>query len=227
MTVSLIVPTFNEAENVKTLYEAIIMLNLDKEVVVVDDFSPDGTIDNLKKASNGSNDVKILVRPKKMGLGSAYKDGLKLCSGDIIVEMDGDLSHNPQELPKIVRRLQDADIVVGSRNIKGGRVVGWKLHRRIINICANMLVRITLGLECRDSTSGYRAYKREVFERVALMSRYNSFEFQIEALYLAKKLGYKIVEEPITFTNRSQGKSKLKLIDIINFFSAIITLRIY
>lgn len=223
--VSIIIPTYNEAKNIGNLIKAITEAPINGEVVVIDDNSPDGTGDVVVGLSNVFRNLKLLTRHQKMGLGSAYKDGLKLCSGSIIVEMDADLSHDPNELDKILKALEINDIVIGSRYIYGGKIVGWKWYRKIISSIANFLARVILGLRVRDVTSGFRAYHRSVFEKIVSASCCDGFDFQIEAVYIAKKLGFKIAEVPITFTNRSSGKSKLSLSEIFIFLKSLITIR--
>lgn len=194
-------------------------------MVFIDDNSIDGTAEKIKELSAKQDNIKLLIRPKKMGLGSAYKSGLEQSSGNIIVEMDADLSHDPAELTKIVKELQNADIVVGSRRVKGGRVIGWIWHRRLIHIVANIFTKLLLGLDVDDSTSGFRVYKREVFKQIASLSKFDGFEFQVESLYIAKKLGLKVEEVPIIFRNRKHGTSKLSLRDVIYFIKAILKMK--
>jgi dolichol-phosphate mannosyltransferase len=222
---SLLIPTYMENENlpvlVKSLEENFGDLNL--EVIFIDDNSPDGTAKSLKELIGIYDNMKLLVRPCKMGLGSAYKDGFKVTSGEVIVEMDADLSHNPRELPRLVKALNylDADVVVGSRYVSGGAVLGWKWYRRLISRTASLLASLVLNLNVNDATSGFRAYKRKAFEKIVSQSRLNGFEFQVEALYIAKKLQLKTVEVPITFKKRIRGRSKMKFTDILNFLQSV------
>ena len=225
--VCVVIPTYNEAENLPKLVEAL-EEELQKEnfnIIVVDDNSPDGTSEMIRKMSEGYDNLRLFVRPEKRGLGSAYKDGFKVSSGDFIVVMDADLSHNPEELPKLLETLNDADVAIGSRYVPGGRVVGWKGHRRLISRGANLLARLVLGLNIKDATSGFRAYKRRALEEIASRSSLNGFEFQVEALYIAKRLGLKVTEVPITFASRKRGKSKLSLKDVITFMHAVCAMR--
>ena len=209
---------------VKSLEESFHDSNL--EVIFIDDNSPDGTAQSLKELTTTYDNIKFLVRPYKMGLGSAYKDGFKDASGEIIIEMDADLSHNPKELPKLLKALSQADIVIGSRYIKGGHIYGWKWHRKLISCVANSLAKLILGLKIRDTTSGFRVYKRKAFEKIASESAFDGFEFQVEALYIAKRFQFMTAEVPITFKGRIMGKSKIKLKDIINFLRLILKMRL-
>lgn len=225
---SVLIPTYKESKNLPALIKSL-ENNLSRwefEVVFIDDDSSNGTAEMVRKLSARHDNLRLLVRPKKMGLGSAYKDGFKVSTGNFIVEMDADLSHNPEELPKLLEELNHADVAVGSRRVPGGRVVGWKWHRRLISLGANLLASLVLGLKVRDATSGFRAYKRSTFDEIASKSTMNGFEFQIEALYIAKKLGFKVVEVPITFTGRKRGESKLRPKDVVNFFKSIFKMRL-
>jgi len=224
--VSIIIPTYNELENIGKIIRAINGLQLRQEIVVVDDSSPDATAGLVSKLSMDYNNVKFLVRPRKMGIGSAYKDGLKLASGNILFEMDADLSHNPQELSEIADALEHADVVVASRHVSGGRIVGWKWYRKLIHTGANLFAELVLGLKVKDSTSGFRAYRRAAFEQIVLKSRFDGFEFQVEAIHIARKLGLKVTEVPTTFINRRYGNSKLHPKDIISFAKAILKMKL-
>lgn len=205
---------------IKLLEESLSQQKL--EVIFIDDSSSDGTIETIRELSEEYSNLKLLIRSRKMGLGSAYKDGFKVSSGEVIVEMDADLSHNPKELPKLFKALNHADVVVGSRYIHGGKTIWWKWYRRLISWGASLLTNLFLGLGVRDATSGFRAYKRKAFEGIASKSSLNGFEFQVEALHIAKKLKLKVMEVPITFIDRTRGKSKLGLRDIINFAKSIL-----
>jgi len=196
------------------------------EVIFIDDGSSDGTIETIRESSERYGNLKLLVRSHKMGLGSAYKDGFKASSGEVIVEMDADLSHNPKELPNLFKALSHADVAVGSRYIRGGNAIWRKWYRRLISRGASLLANLILDLEVRDATSGFRAYKRKAFERIASQSSLNGFDFQVEALNIAKKLKLKVVEVPTTFIDRTKGKSKLGPKDIINFAQSILKMRV-
>ena len=226
MEISVILPTYNERENLEKLLPVLLKYP-NVEVVVVDDNSSDGTSTFVKELMKNHKNLKLIERPSKLGLGSAYKDGFKATIGKKIVTMDADLSHDPKyiaEFNKVVDE-EGADIVVGSRYVSGGRIVGWKPHRRIISWGANFLARNVLGISVRDATSGYRMYRREVFAKIASHSVMKGYEFQIEALFLAKKFGFKIYEYPIVFVDRKAGKSKLSIKDILKFLNAVLKLR--
>lgn len=224
---SILIPTYNELKNVLALFEKLkdILSLKGVEVVFIDDDSPDGTAQMIKKMLSDYSNVKLLVRSEKKGLGSAYKDGFRLSSGEFVITMDADLSYNPQEVLKLIEALNHADIVIGSRYISGGRIVEWEWYRKIVSRVANLLARFVLGIRVRDATSGFRAYRRVVFKKIVSLLSSSGFEFQIETLYIAKKLGFKVVEVPITFTTRKKGRSKLGIDDIIKFALSIIKMR--
>jgi dolichol-phosphate mannosyltransferase len=223
--VSIIIPTYNEAENVGDIVHVISKIPFDSEVVIVDDNSPDKTCEVVKALSREFATLKLLSRPQKMGLGSAYRDGLKLCSGNVVVEMDSDLSHDHRDLVKLVKALENADMVIGSRYVEGGKIIGWSRNRRVVSGAANLLVKIVLGLGVKDATSGFRAYRKNVFERIISVSRLNGYAFQVETAHIAKMLGLRIVETPITFAERKRGNSKLGFPEMFSFFKAVVILK--
>ena len=175
-----------------------------KEIIVVDDNSNDETTDVVKRLANKYGNIRLLIRPCKMGIGSAYRDGFRLSHGDIIVQIDGDLSHDPRELPKLIKSLENSDLVIGSRYIRGGYIVSWTLFRRLLSSGANLLVKLMLGLRIRDCTSGYRAYRRQAFKRIIRLSRVDGFAIQVETAYIANRLGYRIAEVPCSFIDRKK-----------------------
>lgn len=224
---SILIPTYNETENIPELTSSLMnsLSGLDFEVVFIDDNSPDGTAEMVRRLSEEHRNFWLLVRDAKKGLGSAYKDGFKISTGHFVVEMDADLSHNPEDIPRLLEALNPADIAIGSRYVEGGKITGWKWHRRLTSWGANLLVRLVLGLKVKDATSGFRVYRREPFEEIANRSTLNGFEFQIEVLHIAQKLGFEIEEIPITFTDRERGQSKLSLKDVVNFAWRLLKMR--
>ncbi|MFQ6080475.1 MAG: polyprenol monophosphomannose synthase [Candidatus Bathyarchaeia archaeon] len=227
--ISVMTPTYNEAENVSKLVDLLHKALKGKcfEIIIIDDNSPDGTAEVARKLSGRYENIKLLCRPVKMGIGSAYKDGFRLCSGDVIAYMDADLSHDPRSLPKLIEALENADIAVGSRFMRYGGVIGWGWYRYLINLGANLLARLILKLDVKDTTSGYKAYKRKAFEKLVSISNFGGFtDFDEEMLYLAKKHGLKVKEIPITFANRERGNSKLRLRDILAFIKALLDIRL-
>jgi len=224
--ISIIIPTYNEVNNIGPLIERLQSLPLNKEIIVVDDNSNDGTIDVVKRLSERYNNVRLLVRPRKMGLGSAYKNGFRLARGDIIVQMDGDLSHDPSELPRLIKGLESADVVIGSRYVKGGRIVSWGPLRRLISLGANLLARLILRLRMHDCTSGYRAFRRKAFREIMNLNEADGFAFQVETIYIASRLKLRVSEVPCTFYNRTSGKSKLDLREMLKFLMFLFSMRL-
>ena len=217
-----IIPTYNEKENIVKMLESVMGLEFPFDVLIVDDGSPDGTARLVEVvASNFPERIHLLERKGKLGLGTAYIAGFKWALErhyKYIFEMDCDFSHDPQDLVQLRIPCAEgrAGVTVGSRYVKGGGVVNWPLGRRLISKGASIYVNIVLWLGVNDSTAGFVAYKREVLEAMDLESiRFIGYAFQIEMKYRAKKLGFKITEVPITFCDRILGTSKMSL-DIFN-----------
>ena len=217
-----IIPTYNEKENIVKMLESVMGIEFPFDVLIVDDGSPDGTARLVEVvASNFPERIHLLERKGKLGLGTAYIAGFKWALErhyKYIFEMDCDFSHDPQDLVQLRIPCAEgrAGVTVGSRYVKGGGVVNWPLGRRLISKGASIYVNIVLWLGVNDSTAGFVAYKREVLEAMDLESiRFIGYAFQIEMKYRAKKLGFKITEVPITFCDRVLGTSKMSL-DIFN-----------
>ena len=226
--VCVVVPTYNEKENVLPLIEEVESVGIPGLCMLfVDDSSPDGTADEITRAASTRPWVRLLQRPGKMGLGSAYQDGFReaiaATNAEIIVEMDADLQHPASALPSLVGAIgEGADVAVGSRYVPGGGAWGWGLGRRTISRAANAYSRLLLGLSVRDATSGFRAYRRSAAESVAnARLPAKGFEFQVAALHLLRGRAA-VVEVPFAFTSRSAGKSKLRLADVLRFFFALL-----
>jgi dolichol-phosphate mannosyltransferase len=208
-----IVPTFNERENLPILAKQL-MEQAHVSLLVVDDRSPDGTgdvADALARAHPGRIDV--LHRTERPGLGRSYVDGIRMALGrpvDVICQMDCDLSHDPRQLPDLLAAIDRADVVIGSRYVPGGRVVNWPLRRRLLSRFANMYIRAVTRLAARDCTGGYRCWRRDALARLPL-DRFASdgYSFLVEMLYAASTLGCRVAEVPITFVERRLGASKL------------------
>lgn len=216
-----IIPTYNEKGNIKRVIEAVLGLDKEIDILVVDDNSPDGTADIVKEMMGEfPNRVYILERKGKLGLGTAYIAGFKYClekGYEYIVEMDADFSHDPNDLPRLISACENgADLSVGSRYVKGGKVENWPLLRILISFFASLYVRTVLWLNVRDTTAGFVCYNRRVLEKIDLDGiEFIGYAFQIEMKYKAKKAGFKIVEVPITFRDRIVGQSKMSM-DIFN-----------
>ena len=219
-----VIPTYNEAENIAALIEALRNAMPDLDVLVVDDGSPDGTGDIA--AGHGA---RVLRRPCKLGLGTAYVTAFLqvLEEGyERIAQMDADFSHDPTVLPRLFAALDDCDIAIGSRYVAGGGTVNWGLHRRILSFSANAVARTLLGLKPHDVTSGYRAYRRQVLDAIDLPSiKSEGYSFQVELAHRAQHKGSRMVEVPITFWNREMGTSKMSLREMQQGFVNLLRMR--
>lgn len=213
MAILCIIPTYNEAPTISNVIEAVLAAAPATHVLVVDDGSPDGTAGIVAALRGSEPRVHLLERPAKAGLGPAYRAGFAWGLDrdyEIFVEMDADLSHDPADLPALLAATAAADVVIGSRYIPGGSTVGWSRFRRLISRSGNAYVRRSLGLPLSDATAGYRAFRREVLVNLpvtALTS--NGYCFQIETAYLSWRHGFRVVEIPVTFRDRTVGRSKM------------------
>lgn len=232
MRTLIVIPTYNERENIETLVARILALGRpDVAVLVVDDASPDGTgrlADDL--ARRHPERVSVLHRPAKSGIGSAYLAGFRLAAErgfDAACEMDADGSHDPDALPALLRAVErGADLAIGSRRIPGGKVVGWGPHRHFMSGAAMTLSRLALGLKTRDVTSGFRCYRRKAIDALlSLPIASNGYAFQEETLFFIERAGLKVVEVPIVFRDRERGTSKLTWHEVAQFFAIIGRLR--
>lgn len=234
MKVSIIIPTYNERENVKELipniFDVFKKSNIDGSVIVVDDSSPDGTAEQVKELQK-SYPIKLIQREKKMGLGSAYIAGFKEALEqrvDLIFEMDADLSHDPDDIPKFIGKIDNGfDVVIGSRLVDGGGVTGWNWWRKAISFGGNTVGKHIAGIGVSDLTSGYRVYRSRVLESIEL-SKVNSksYDFQLEMLARAKRKDFKVDTVPIMFRDRTKGKSKLSKFDMAKFLLTAIKIRL-
>jgi dolichol-phosphate mannosyltransferase len=209
-----IVPTYNERENISRLIETVLAQDERLEVLVVDDGSPDGTGEIVDRTITTNRRVHIHRRPKKLGLGTAYLAGFRWAierQYDLMLEMDADFSHDPAHLPEFLRAAERADVVLGSRYREGKvTVVNWPIGRLILSYYANVYARVVTGLPVWDGTGGFKCFRRKVLETIDLSAvRSNGYAFQIEMSFRAWKRGFKIVEIPIVFVDRTEGTSKM------------------
>ena len=208
-----IVPTYNEVENIDVLLERLLALPHGLDVLVVDDGSPDGTADHVKAWQAKTPRVHLLQRPGKMGLGSAYRDGFRyaLANGaEYIFEMDADFSHDPDAIGDFLEAAKDADIVLGSRYLHGVTVVNWPLSRLILSYSANVYTRIVTGMPLADATGGFKCFRRRALEGIHLdRVKTEGYGFQIEMSFRCWKRGFRIKEIPIVFVDRRAGVSKM------------------
>ena len=232
MQTVVVIPTYNERENIAKLIPAIFnRIPTGLEVVVVDDNSPDNTADVVVDWQTVYPlSLHLIKREKKMGLGSAYIAGFKKAleiGADLIMEMDADFSHNPDDIKKLISACElGADLAIGSRKISGGGIVGWSWWRKFMSDGAMLIARWLLGLKAKDVTAGFRCYKRQVLEAINLEKVTTSgYAFQEETLYRVEKQGFTIREIPVIFNDRTEGKSKLSTKDIVEFFLTIIRLK--
>ena len=209
-----IIPTYNEKENIRNIINAVFALKQDFHVLVVDDSSPDGTAELVKEMqSEFPENLHITIRKTKDGLGKAYIHGFKWAlenNFDYIFEMDADFSHNPNDLPKLYEAALEGDMSVGSRYRKGVNVVNWPMSRILLSYFASKYVRLVLGIPVFDTTAGFVCFSRKVLENIGLEQvKMTGYGFQVEMKYRAYRKGYEIVEVPIIFTDRTQGESKM------------------
>jgi dolichol-phosphate mannosyltransferase len=208
-----IIPTYNERENIEPMLERLLALPYGLDVLVVDDNSPDGTASLVEEWKKKSERVHLIKRPGKMGLGSAYRDGFRFAlakGAEYIFEMDADFSHDPDAIGEFLQAAQDADIVLGSRYLHGVTVVNWPLSRLILSYSANMYSRIITGLPVADATGGYKCFRRRALEGIKLERvKSEGYSFQIEMSFRCWKRGFRIKEIPILFVDRRAGVSKM------------------
>ena len=215
--ISVVVVSYNEIDNMTRLIPILESIFIEEdlcgEIVVVDDNSPDGTAALVREQNNMYGNIRLLVRPEKLGPGSAFADGFKLARGEIVVGMDTDFSHDPSDMPRFIDKINEGfDIVLASRYIKGGHyevLTAQTLKKSFASRLGNVLIRLVSGVPLHDFTTSYRAIRREVIDNVHVESKGNSFfmEFVVQAY----RSGYKITEIPINFRDRVSGKSKLNL----------------
>ena len=213
MKTLIISPTYNEKKNIKALVAQVLNHNLDYHLLIIDDNSPDGTASAVKELQTEYTNLHLEERPGKAGLGTAYIYGFKWAlerDYEAVVQMDADLSHDPGDVPRLVKQLEAHDLVIGSRYIHGVSVVNWPIRRLILSYGANLYSSIVTGMPLKDSTGGFKAWRREVLETVQLdQVRSQGYSFQIEMNFRTWRRGFTIIEEPIIFTDRTIGESKM------------------
>ena len=211
--VLVVIPTYNEAENVRVIVERVRTAVPSVDILIADDGSPDGTGAIADELAAADPQVHVLHRTRKEGLGAAYVAGFGWARDhdyDAVVEMDADGSHAPEQLPDLLDALGDADAVLGSRYVPGGKVVNWPMNRQLISRTGNLYVRMVLGMPVRDATGGYRAYRMPVLDKIEVDSVLSQgYCFQVDLAWRAHKSGCRLVEVPITFAERERGQSKM------------------
>ena len=213
MKILVIIPTYNEAENIPSLIPGVLKQDKNIDILIVDDNSPDGTGEIVKEIIKANTRLHILEREGKMGLGSAYIAGFKYAiqnKYDYIFEMDADFSHNPDDLPKLLEAIKENDLVIGSRYINGVNVVNWSARRLALSLMASKYVRVITGMPLKDPTGGFKCFRRNVLESINLDNILSDgYSFQIEMNYKIWRKGFRIKEIPIIFVERRSGKSKM------------------
>lgn len=213
MKITVVIPTYNERENIEKLAAMILSQDERINILFVDDNSPDGTGEIADSLAAKSSRVAVLHRAGKLGLGSAYREGFRIAidgDADYIIEMDADFSHDPAMLPLFIDKMAEYDLVIGSRYINGVSVVNWPIRRLILSYCASVYTRLITGLRLSDCTGGFKCFKREVLESIDLASvRSDGYSFQIEMNYRCHERGFRIGEIPIIFVDRHAGTSKM------------------
>jgi dolichol-phosphate mannosyltransferase len=210
----LVLPTYEEAANIEAIVAAALeRLPDDRRLLVVDDASPDGTGEIADRIAAAHDDVEVLHRPGKQGLGPAYVEGFRraLAGGaELVCQMDADFSHDPADLPRLLEAASDADLVLGSRYVEGGGVADWGPTRRLISLGGSAYARLVLGVGVRDLTGGFKVFRRQVLESIELETIPSlGYAFQVETTYRAIETGFRVVEVPIVFRDRRVGESKM------------------
>ncbi len=226
--VGVILPTYCEAQNIERLIPEIENLSMDASILVVDDSSPDGTADAVKKLQERYPNIILLVRPQKLGLGTAITDGFKVFLSfkhvpEFVVTMDADYSHQPEDMQRLVANMKGGcGLVIGSRYCQGGKTAGWSFARKVISRGANFLARSLLKLQLQDCTSGFRCYSTRFLRETIDCLHSTTYEIQIETIKQAHLKSFETAEIPIEFVNRKRGKSKLTLVEIRSFVSYLL-----
>ncbi len=208
-----IIPTYNERCNIESLFAKVFKAKEDLDILVVDDNSSDKTYELVQELADKDPRINLIVRPRKMGLGSAYIRGFKFAlkkGYEYILEMDADLSHDPEDIPRLLEACKDADLVIGSRYIKGVHIVNWPLKRLFLSYGASFYVRFLTGMHVKDPTGGFKCFRAKVLQAIDLDKVHaEGYSFQIEMNYKAWRKGFEIKEIPIVFTDRTLGQSKM------------------
>jgi dolichol-phosphate mannosyltransferase len=227
-----IIPTYNEKDNIERLLQKVFSLEKEFDVLIIDDNSPDGTALIVKKMMKNFKGLFILERIGKLGLGTAYISGFKWAlehAYEYIFEMDADFSHDPNDLPRLYDacHVKAADLAIGSRYISGINVINWPLKRVLMSYFASVYVRFVTGMNIMDTTAGYKCYRRQVLQTIDLDNiRMKGYGFQIEMKFITWKYGFKIVEVPIIFTERQEGNSKMSSGIFSEAFISVISMKL-
>lgn len=231
MSTLVLLPTYNERENISELIRQTLALSSGVEILVVDDNSPDGTADAVEQAFGNESRVHLLRRSGKLGLGTAYSAGFRYAiehEYEKVISMDGDFSHDPRFIPDLIRVSEQFDLVIGSRYVPGGGTENWGLFRKVISRTANLTAHVILSMKQADCTSGYRLYRVELLKRLDFDSVIaDGYSYLIEILCRASRQNSKIGETPILFVERRHGKSKISRKEILKAVQTIFRLRFH
>lgn len=226
-----VVPTYNEIGNIFEVYEKIFKAVNDLHLLIVDDNSPDGTGNAADELAQKDQRVSVLHRMCKQGLGSAYIQGMKYAMEngfDLVVAMDADLSHDPVNLPKMIALTDEYDLVIGSRYVKDGGMVNWGVGRFFISRLANGVCKWVLNIQQEDCSGGYKCYRADLLKKIGMDNFFShGYSFQVEVLYRALRKDAKVIEVPIIFVNRHDGKSKLTMNELFQFGWTVLKLRLF
>jgi len=228
----IVIPTYNESTNIINLLDEIFLQKIDDlSVIVVDDNSPDKTAQLVTEAQKRHDKLFLIKRYNKLGLGTAYIAGFKKAlslEADLIIQMDADFSHDPKNIESLIKECKNGfHLAIGSRKIKGGKIIGWNWRRKLMSHGAMLFARILLGLKTKDVTAGFRCYRKDVLKKINLDKiKSNGYAFQEEMLYQTQKNKFQIKEIPVIFNDRTSGKSKLGKKEILEFFTTIIKLKL-
>ena len=232
MKLAIVITTYNEAETIasliKELFDNLKQLVEKLDILIIDDSSPDGTADIVRELSGEYEKITIIQRPKKMGLGAAYKDGFKYVlekmDSELILQMDADHSHQPREIPIMLEKIKNYDFLVASRHVEGSDIIGWGMGRKATHSVAGAIARICAKIDIKDSTSGFRMFKKNTLEKIKFDKiRSDGFAFQIEVLHQLKQLGMRGLEVPTVFVNRTEGSSKMGSSEMMQFITMCIS----
>ena len=226
MNIAIVIPTYNEKETLPSLIEKIFdkirPLIEELHVIIVDDSSPDGTADIARNLGDKFQKISVIQRPKKMGLGAAYKDGfthvLQKLESNLVVLMVADHSHDPSELANMIEKIVDYDFIIASRHVTGSSITGWGFSRKVTHSIAGAIAKVSANIDIEDCTSGFRMFKTETLKEIEFDKiEADGFAFQVEVLYQLKQKGFHGLEVPTTFVNRTKGQSKMGSSEVIQF----------
>lgn len=224
-----VLPTYNESENIAALLDRLLGLGIGLDILIVDDNSPDGTGSIVANIAAQNDKVHLMSRTGKRGLGAAYLAGFEWAlnaGAEVVVSMDGDFSHQPEALPSLIAALDGAGCVVGSRYVAGGKIENWPARRKILSAAANRFVRLLFRMPIADCTSGYRVYRRSIIEDVVRIApRSQGYSFLVEILWIAVNGPLPVIESPICFVERQLGTSKMAIKEIIGGMRSLLSLR--